>query len=100
MRHLHPGLDPATAGAHCASSYTALGGNVGGGSTQHTTVTGLWFLRYRNEPMGWIVKTAAGAYWYESPDSSYYEEITAVNAGELLQQGIVIGGCFRGDLTP
>ena len=100
VRRLHPGLASAAPGARCADSYTAIGTNVGGGRPSRTTVVNIWFLRFENEPKGWIVKTEGGAYWYETPDSSYYEQITAVNADELEQAGLAIGGCFRGDLAP
>ncbi len=100
VRRLRPGLDAPSTGARCASSFTAIGANVGNGSADRTTVTNLWFVRYDDAPSGWIVKTAGGAYWFESPDSSYYEQITAINADELLQKRIAIGGCFRGDLAP
>jgi hypothetical protein len=86
-------------GQHCAGSYSSLGDNVGQGPPARTAVVNLWFVRRDNAQLGWILKTYAGLYWYEDPDSAYYEEITAVNADELRGPGVGIGGCFRSELS-
>ena len=86
-------------GQHCAGSYSSLGDTVGQGTTPRTSVVNLWFVRRDNAQLGWIVKTYGGLYWYEDPQSAYYEEITAVNADELRDRGVSIGGCFRSELA-
>ncbi len=94
----HGPRDPI-AGAHCAGSYSSLGDNVGQGATQQTAIVNLWAVRGKHVPLGWIVKTASGLYWWEDPASAYYEQITPVNARELRQNGISIAGCFRNGLS-
>jgi hypothetical protein len=94
----HGPRDPI-AGAHCAGSYSSLGDNVGQGATQQTAIVNLWAVRGKHVPLGWIVKTASGLYWWEDPASAYYEQITPINARELRQNGISIAGCFRSGLS-
>ncbi len=94
----HGPRDPI-AGAHCAGSYSSLGDNVGQGATQQTAIVNLWAVRDKHVPLGWIVKTASGLYWWEDPASAYYEQITPINARELRQNGISIAGCFRSGLS-
>jgi hypothetical protein len=66
---------------------------------EQTSVVNLWSVRGKHVPLGWIVKTKGGLYWWEDPASAYYEQITRVNALELRQNGISIGGCFRSGLV-
>lgn len=100
-RALPPGPQQPIPGAGCAGSFSALGtSNVGTGNVRDTTVVNLWQVRRAGNALGFVVKTLGGAYWYEDPQGSYYEQITAANVGELHAGGISIRGCFHGDLTP